>query len=306
MLAKLQWRVLATLACVGIGMVLIGTAIGHPLLGLVLAAGVGCGYALVLALEFVLLAWRDDGRLIERATSRQLIRAWLIECVMALRVFAWRQPFRSKAHCDIPGMPGMRGVVFIHGYLCNRGFWNPWLARCSRAGIPCIAVNLEPVFGDIEGYNVLVEKAVGRLEVECELPPLLVGHSMGGLVARSWMNAAVGNDRRIHRAITIATPHQGTWLARFARTVNARQMRQDGDWLERLARREPAARAERFTCFYGHADNIVIPPCAAVLPGAQAVHLTGTPHVAMAFHAAVFSEVARWLGRPELATDAAG
>ena len=42
-----------------------------------------------------------------------------------------------------------------------------------------------------------------------------------------------------------------------------------------LAAREPAQRFERFTCFYGHCDNIVFPASTATLPGADNRHIAG-------------------------------
>ena len=120
---------------------------------------------------------------------------------------------------------------------------------------------------------------------------------MGGLVLRCWW-AAHGDDRRVHHALTIGTPHHGTWLARFAMSRNARQMQQHARWLQALAQREPATRAARYTCFYGHCDNIVFPPSTATLAGADNRHLPGVAHVHMADHPAPWAALQRLLGLP--------
>jgi triacylglycerol esterase/lipase EstA (alpha/beta hydrolase family) len=104
---------------------------------------------------------------------------------------------------------------------------------------------------------------------------------MGGLALRAWW-AADGRDERLHHAITLGSPHHGTWLARFAMTRNARQMQQLSRWLQTLAPRETAARRARFTCFYSHCDNIVFPPSTATLPGADNRHVPGHAHVHLA------------------------
>jgi triacylglycerol lipase len=109
-----------------------------------------------------------------------------------------------------------------------------------RQGTPFVAVNLEPVFGSIDDYVPVIEAAVARLEQATGLPPVAVAHSMGGLALRAWW-AQPGNAARVHHAITLGTPHHGTWLARWALTRNARQMRQLSGWLQRLE----AARAAR-------------------------------------------------------------
>lgn len=295
MLARLQRLVVLSIVLAALGCLALLWTLGHPWLAAAGSILVLLGYTLVLGIEFILLALlhRDDPT--PRAGLSQLMRAWLGECVVAAQVFGWRQPFRSKALPDVAGRPGVRGIVFVHGYLCNRGLWNPWLKRCIAARQPCIAVSLEPVFSELDAYVLAVDRAVATMERETGSAPLLVCHSMGGLVARAWLGSVAGADARVHRVFTIGTPHRGTWLARFSRTVNAMHMRQSCDWLCQLEKREPASRAANFTCFYGHADNIVIPPAAAILPGAASHHLSHTAHVAMAYHPEVISEVSRWL-----------
>jgi triacylglycerol esterase/lipase EstA (alpha/beta hydrolase family) len=188
-------------------------------------------------------------------------------------------------------------VLLVHGFVCNRGLWNPWLRELRAAQVPAIAVNLEPVFGSIDAYIPILEAAVRRLELATGLEPVIVAHSMGGLATRAWL-ASAGNDARVHRVITLGTPHHGTWMARYAATLNSRQMQQLGPWLTQLAAREPAARYARFTCFYGHCDNIVFPPSTATLPGADNRHLEAVAHVHMTYQPSVFSEVRRWLSMP--------
>jgi len=258
------------------------------------------GYAAVLALEFVLLHRVHGDDPAPRAAPRQLWRAWWGEVRTAPVVFCWRQPFLSRRFPDAPaaGVHGRRGVLLVHGFVCNRGLWNPWLQRLHAARVPVVAVNLEPVFGSIDDYVPRIEAGVRALHAHTGLAPLVVAHSMGGLALRRWW-AEPGNEERVHRAITIGTPHHGTWLARFALTPNARQMRRDSRWLRALAAREPAARAGRFTCFYSHCDNIVFPPSTATLAGADNRHLPGVAHVHMA------DRPEPWLALQELLSDGA-
>ncbi len=255
------------------------------------------GYALVLALEFALLRQAHGVDPAPRATPRQLWQAWLGEVVSAPLVFCWRQPFRSQRWPDhLPeGAQGRRGLLLVHGFVCNRGLWNPWLAQLRADGVPYVAVNLEPVFGSIDDYIDPLEQAVQRLERTTGLAPVVVAHSMGGLALRRWW-CERGDDARVHHAVTIGTPHRGTWLARFALTRNSRQMRQLSGWLQTLAQREPASRPALFTCFYSHCDNIVFPPSTATLAGADNRHLAGVAHVHMASRPEPFAEVLRRLG----------
>jgi triacylglycerol esterase/lipase EstA (alpha/beta hydrolase family) len=207
---------------------------------------------------------------------------------MALAVFFWRQPFRWRAEpdCMESGSQGRRGVVLVHGFVCNRGLWNPWMARLRAEGHPFIAVNLEPVFGSIDDYAAIIDDAVDRMAKLTGRPPLLVCHSMGGIAVRAWLRKA-GDASRVHRVITIGTPHRGTWLGQFSHTPNGRQMRLDGPWVRDLAREQPAV---PFTCWYSNCDNIVFPASTATLPGADNRLVRGQAHVALAFVPEVFAD----------------
>lgn len=246
--------------------------------------------AAILGIEFVLLARFGRDAQQPAPTPAQLWRAWLAEARASTIVFGWRQAFAANLTPDSAGAPGRRGVVLVHGYVCNRGLWRPWLDRLRAAHIPAIAVTLEPVFASIDAMTSALDAAVSRSQRETGLPPLVVAHSMGGLVVRAWLRATAG-DRCIAGVITIGSPHAGTWLARFSRTVNGRQMRRGSAWLTALAASEPADRRARFTCFYSDCDNIVFPASTGCLQGADNRLIKGVPHIALADHHAVFAEV---------------
>ncbi len=254
------------------------------------------GYALFLAFEFLLLAATRGDDPAPRATAAQLLRAWWGEVLSAPRVFCWRQPFRSHAEPDhLPAdAQGRLGVVLVHGFVCNRGFWNPWMRRFRAAGVPFVAVNLEPVFGRIDDYLDIVDAAIARVRAATGRAPLVVAHSMGGLAVRRWLSRRNVRDA-VEHVVTIGSPHAGTWLARFGVTPNGMQMRRPNTWLEALrsaeAAREEGSPYSHFTCFYSHCDNIVFPPSTATLPGADNRHVPGSAHVHLADQPEVFEAV---------------
>lgn len=250
------------------------------------AAVISLSYTLVLAAEFILLPHLRDADPSPPPTPGQLATAWLGECITAFRVFYWRQPFRSRAVPDALSFEGLpasaRGVIFIHGFVCNRGLWTPWLKTLRAQGRAFAAVDLAPVFGSIDDYVPLVDDAVRRMTQATGLPPVLVCHSMGGLVARAWLRAH-GADDRIAHVITIGTPHRGTWLGRFSLSPNGQQMRLNSRWLADLAVQENPSRRAKFTCWYSHCDNIVFPASTATLTGADNHHISARAHLQLAF-----------------------
>lgn len=262
---------------------------------------------LFMGLQFVFMvrvnrqAGRADG--LPMPSLAQMVRAWSAEARWASVVFGWWQPFRSTAVPDwLPptaadGPPSARGVVLVHGFLCNRGFWTPWMKVLRSRGHPFVAVTMEPAFGAIDDYVGTLDEAVRRVTAATGRPPVVVGHSMGGLAVRAWLRARKA-DARVHRVITLGSPHQGAWAARFSQSANGRQMVPGGDWLRQLAQDEPPGRAALFTCFYSNCDNAVYPTATAMLDGADNRFVEGLAHVQMAFHPPVVRDCLDLIAAP--------
>ena len=268
-----------------------------PLVLLAALIGTLLGFSGFLLVSFLLMNLSNRRNSVARPSIGQLVQAWLWETAAAAKVFFWWQPCRSTAIADqTPASVEdrhQRGVVFVHGFICNRGLWTRWLTTLESRGIAFAAVNLEPVFGSIDGYAPIVEEAVRRLTKETSQPPLLVCHSMGGLAARAWLRAS-GDANTAHHIVTLGTPHHGTLVGRFAprirSLVNAEQMRFGSEWLAELALHEPSTRATQFTCFYSNCDNIVLPASAAMLDGADNRLIAGVGHLELVFNQQVMDQ----------------
>ena len=117
-------------------------------------------------------------------------------------VAQWRmcaEPYRHLHDVEPPpeGQPA-RPVLLIHGLLCNRAVWRPVLARLRSAGFaPIRALDLEPLFSDIESHIAGVERELRALQHRSNAMPVsIVAHSTGGLVARA---VAAFREPRAHR-----------------------------------------------------------------------------------------------------------
>lgn len=293
------WRAEPAVAWVGVGVLLVQNG-------------------LLLAFQFGLSAWVSRAAGHRVSVGWALALAWWREVAVAVNVFAWRQPWRwrvwpdtlpTPSHAPAPppvapllapvaaGVAALRprGVLLVHGFMCNRGLWNGWLAELAQTGQPAVAVNLEPFLGSIDGYAPIIEKAVSDLQAATGQPPLVVAHSMGGLAVRAWLRATPGAQARVAHIVTLGTPHQGTWLARWGRATNARQMRLKSPWLLALAAQEPPDLGRLFTCWHSCADNIVFPLGTAVLPGSTERYLPHVGHVALVDHPLVRAQTLAWL-----------
>jgi triacylglycerol esterase/lipase EstA (alpha/beta hydrolase family) len=252
------------------------------------------GYSGFLAIEFFALRFVNRGDPVPQPSWTELAKAWFGETLAAPQVFCWRQPFRSSMFPDQLSeqsvVRGRRGVVFIHGFFCNRGFWAPWLKRLQGSGHAYVAVNLEPPFASIDDYAPLIEAAVRQVTDASGRTPLLVCHSMGGLAVRAWLKVMKAEDR-VHHVVTLGTPHRGTWLARFSQVANGRQMQLSGQWQQALDLGMPSHRHALFTCWYSNCDNIVFPSSTATLPDADNRLVRGAAHVQLAFLPTVMDEV---------------
>jgi triacylglycerol lipase len=297
MLARLQQAWVAALAASAALCAAYLLRTGYPWwIAALVAMAVVHVHALALAAEFLLLAGVDPGPGVQKPRAAALLSAWWGEVCTGLRVFFWRQPFRAGA---LPNRlqrsaTGRRGVVLVHGFVCNRGLWNPWMKRLSALDIPHMALTLEPVFGSIDRYVRTLDDAIAQLQACTGHEPVVVAHSMGGLAVRAWLRDCQA-EQRVHSIVTIGTPHGGTWLADYGVSANTRQMRQSSKWLQALAAQETPERHALFTCFFGHCDNIVIPATTATLAGADNRHIPGVAHVHLAFQPAIFDEVLRRL-----------
>lgn len=230
----------------------------------------------------------------ERARRGDLVRAFWGELKVSIWAFYWAMPFRAGFAAPRPAVATATPVLLLHGYLCNRGLWRPLMRWLAARGHPVEAIDLLPLFAGLEHYGPRVAEAVDALCRRSGAPQaILVCHSMGGLVARQYLQAHGAG--RVLRVVTLGTPHHGTHHARLGLGANARQMRHGGPWLGDFAASEDAALRERFVTFMSYHDNIVAPQESAVLPGARVERFTGLGHMQLATEPRVWKRLERYL-----------
>jgi len=230
------------------------------------------------------------------------LRMGLEEHVGLLRLFVLAQPFESRwlapdrLDAAAPSEPQRPPLLLIHGYQCNRGFWYWLRPRLEAAGWRVATLSLEPVLRDIDVLVDGVEHRIRELQQATGAEQvILVGHSMGGLVARAYLRR--WGATRVARVVTLGSPHYGSRLAALAWGRNGRQMVIGNPWLREL-QTEPLP--VPLTSIYSVHDNQVIPQrrCSE-LAGARSVAIGGVSHLGMATSgrvlAVLLSELA-WSG----------
>lgn len=304
MVAHLQ-KLFTCCALLVIGvLVVLAYSRGWMLFALPLAIALVFSHAPVLLAELLMAHHSNRREFVPRASACQLFQAWVHEIFAALAVFCWRQPFRWRAEGDFLPSSSCKfpGALLVHGFLCNRGVWRPWMRRLRQLGIPVVAPNLEPFWAPIDEFAGALEEQVQCLYTATGKPVVIVAHSMGGLVVRAWLRLH-GGAHRVDKVITIGSPHQGTWLGKYAFSANGRQMVKDSSWLRELARDEKNIQRPPFICFYSHCDNIVFPASTATLIGAENRHLAGQAHLQMLSSETVFQAALQALNAVEAFTD---
>ncbi|WP_225785293.1 triacylglycerol lipase [Xenophilus sp. Marseille-Q4582] len=255
----------------------------------------------LLGCEF-LWAARVNRRDAEAPGWRAIARAWWAECRLAIRVFGWLQPFRAHAWPDrLAPTPGRRGVVLVHGFCCNRALWAPWLRELHRQGRCYVALNLQPPWGPVERHVPALDAAVRQVRATTGVPPLLVCHSMGGLVAQAWLCTQADAPDAVHAVVTFGTPFGGTGLAAADLLGIARQMRPGRAGSQAPGSGLSAACRLRFTCWYSLCDNIVFPAARACLPGARHRSAHRLAHVELVFDAELRRQTLGMLDEPSCA-----
>jgi pimeloyl-ACP methyl ester carboxylesterase len=166
----------------------------------------------------------------------------------------------------------------IHGILCNRGVWRHWFEPLRAAGFaPVRAIDLEPVFADIEHCAAAVAAELRALQRQCGGERVsIIAHSMGGLVARAALR--VVGPGVIRRIVTIASPHHGTLWARLLPCPPMRQMRADSSWLATLNASQESHCVVPLTCIFSEQDEFILPPGSAAMAQASLHALRGAGH----------------------------
>ncbi|MFJ9868486.1 esterase/lipase family protein [Streptomyces sp. NPDC101165] len=240
------------------------------------------------------------GRLVE--LSMTLLKATALEAAilaghLLLYPTGLTQERRSPAlPCEdgatrLPDRPGAP-VVLLHGFIDNRSVFVLLRRNLVRNGRQRVeSLNYSPLTCDIRTAAELLGRHVeeicertGNAQVD------IVGHSLGGLIARYYVQC-LGGDLRVRTLVTLGTPHSGTRAVPLASAHPiVRQMRPGSEVIEELTRPAPGCRT-RFVSFWSDLDSVMDPLETACIDHPDLdvlnVRVTGIGHLALPVHPAV-------------------
>jgi hypothetical protein len=191
-------------------------------------------------------------------------------------------------------------VVLLHGFIDNRSVFvllRRSLAQHGRHQLE--SLNYSPLTCDIRTAAALLGR---HIEEICERTGSsqvdVVGHSLGGLIARYYVQR-LGGDLRVRTLVTLGTPHAGTRAVPLANAHPiVRQMRPGSELLEELTRPAPGCRTH-FVSFWSDLDHVMDPLETACVDHpdltAENVRVTGIGHLALPVHPAVAAGIRRVL-----------
>ncbi|WP_237555158.1 MULTISPECIES: lipase family alpha/beta hydrolase [unclassified Streptomyces] len=187
-------------------------------------------------------------------------------------------------------------VLLLHGFVDNRSAFGMLRRSLLANGWSWVqALNYSPLTTDI---RAAAETLGTHVEQICEQSGKrrvdIVAHSLGGLVARYYVQR-LGGDARVRTLVTLGTPHSGTRaVPALSPHPLARQMRPGSEVLTELA--EPAHGCRtRFVAFWSDLDQVMIPAEAARLDHpdlrAENIKVSGIGHLSLPVHGAVAAEI---------------
>lgn len=161
-------------------------------------------------------------------------------------------------------------VVLVHGLGGMPATLAELEARVRAEGRTPVNVALP------ERGNVAIDESVAAVAAAVDATGAeevdLVGHSLGGVVARAY---AVANRDRARRVVTLASPHHGAALADFAAarapgqcTAACRQLRPSSTYLRRLNDGDETPDGVTWVTLRTAEDTTVTPVDSAELDGA--------------------------------------
>lgn len=203
-------------------------------------------------------------------------------------------PQRQKTYT-----PGETPVLLLHGLFNNRASWFWFKLALRKNGFNNVATMNLSSWHTEERLTELVAKRIDELRHNLGVEKVhLIGHSMGGVIARNFLQLR-GGAGKVDHCICLGSPHAGSKLAPFAITPLGQGLIPNSGFMQRLAA-APVPENCKMTCIYTSKDNMVLPVESARLPWGENILLDGMGHTALIYRRkALKAAISTLLGMPK-------
>jgi pimeloyl-ACP methyl ester carboxylesterase len=163
-----------------------------------------------------------------------------------------------------------------------------------------ITLNYSPLSDDIPRVARRLKSLVEKVRRETGYERVhIIGHSMGGVVARYYVQC-LGGDQRVHTLVTLGSPHAGTMPAYLVPHSVVKQMRPGSPIVQELDAPAPGCRT-RMVAIWSDLDQMIIPKRNAriVHPdlNARNVFFRGVGHMSFPVDGRVVHEICTTLAQ---------
>ncbi|CAH9065868.1 hypothetical protein PSECIP111951_03455 [Pseudoalteromonas holothuriae] len=101
----------------------------------------------------------------------------------------------------------IKRVVVLHGLYMSGFVMQPLCAKLTKEGFEILNLSYNTLSPDKQAIFSAIDKFIERR------PTALVCHSMGGLVARAYLEHNSQQSHNVEKVITLGTPHKGSAIA---------------------------------------------------------------------------------------------
>lgn len=176
-----------------------------------------------------------------------------------------------------------RPILLIHGIFHNKSAFFYLKQKLALKGWHHFRELdlLTSVYG-IARLAEKVKSEVERLREEYETDQIdIVAHSMGGIVARYYLQK-LGGDGVVRNLITLGTPHRGTDWSKYSILPHIRDLHPKSKLLQDLNELPPPAKT-RVVSVAGKLDLMLLPRNTAQWPGVRCIELEQMGHAGLLF-----------------------
>jgi triacylglycerol lipase len=188
-------------------------------------------------------------------------------------------------------------ILLIQGYMHNSYVWMYHGKNLKKNGFgPIYTINFTKALSSIEQHALEVQKKVEEILEENKTKNLiLIGHSMGGLIA-SYYALNLEKENHITDVISIASPYEGSAFAKIAIGKCGEEMKKNSDFIEELRKKIEKEENINFYFISSKTDQLVRPESALIgIKTENQYVINDLGHATLLFSKKVNNQICRWI-----------